>query len=244
MKKEGWIRLLNGIGFLMALYVNYLSVVTRWGGKTIRELSDQYANLFTPSNGTFAIWSLIYLLVTLFLILQFSAKYRSVRITRNLLFITSCCLNAAWIVCWQFEYIALSLLVMLGLLTTLAAINHQLRQDGNALFKLIFGVYLGWICIATIANVTTLLIACGMAVNVQVQVFITLMLLVVAALLVAWIMKKLANPFLSIAVCWAFYGIYVKRATDFPVIAHTALAMAVLVLFAIWFFSIRPSVNK
>jgi hypothetical protein len=68
MKKEITIKLLNLIGFAAALYVNYLSVVTQLGGKSIRELSDKYSNLFTPSNQTFAIWSLIYALVFIFLI--------------------------------------------------------------------------------------------------------------------------------------------------------------------------------
>ena len=243
MKKEITIKLLNLIGFAAALYVNYLSVVTQLGGKSIRELSDKYSNLFTPSNQTFAIWSLIYALVFIFLIAQFFSHYSKSGFTRSYLFFISCILNGAWIVAWQLEYIGLSLLIMFALLTVLALINQQADTEKGVLQKLVFGVYLGWICIATIANVTTWLVSLRLSIPASVQVFSTLGILIVAAIIVAWIMKKLANPFLALAVVWAFYGVYVKRIGDVPEIAYTALAMGALVVLSIFLFSIRPTTS-
>lgn len=240
MKKELLIKVLNIFGFLAMLYLNYLSVVTQLGGRSIRELSDKYANLFTPANQTFAIWSLIYTLVLVFLIAQFLPKYRNTRFCNTYLFLISCLLNGSWIVAWQLEYIGLSLLIMLALLTTLALINQQADAENLVLQKIIFGVYLGWICIATVANVTTWLVSLSLAVPFSIQVFVTLAILFIAAIIVAWVMKKLGNPFLAIAVCWAFYGMYVKRVYDVTEIAYSALGMAVLVLVSIGIFSIRP----
>jgi hypothetical protein len=244
MKKEILIKLLNIVGFLAALYVNYLSVVTQLGGRSIRELSDKYANLFTPSNQTFAIWSLIYTLVFIFLIAQFLPSYKSTRFCNSYHFLISCSLNGAWIVAWQLEYIGVSLLIMFALLATLAIINQQADAEKLLLPKIVFGVYLGWICIATIANITTWLVSFKLTIPFSIQVFITLAILIVAAIIVAWIMKMLANPFLAIAVVWAFYGIYVKRMADVSEIAYTALGMGVLVLLSIGIFSIRPGVRK
>ena len=244
MKKELLIKLLNIAAFIAALYVNYLSVVTQLGGRSIRELSDKYANLFTPANQTFAIWSLIYTLVFLFLIVQFLPAYKSTRFCNSSLFSISCLLNAAWIVAWQLEYIGLSLLVMFALLATLALINQQADAEKLLLLKIVFGVYLGWICIATIANITTWLVSFNIAMPFSIQVFITLAILIAAAIIVAWVMKKLANPFLAIAVTWAFYGVYVKRITDVEEIAYTALGMAALVVLSIGIFSIRPGGQK
>jgi hypothetical protein len=244
MKKELLIKLLNIAAFIAALYVNYLSVVTQLGGRSIRELSDKYANLFTPANQTFAIWSLIYTLVFLFLIAQFLPAYKSTRFCNSSLFSISCLLNAAWIVAWQLEYIGLSLLVMFALLATLALINQQADAEKLLLLKIVFGVYLGWICIATIANITTWLVSFNIAMPFSIQVFITLAILIAAAIIVAWVMKKLANPFLAIAVTWAFYGVYVKRITDVEEIAYTALGMAALVVLSIGIFSIRPGGQK
>jgi hypothetical protein len=244
MKKEILVKLLNIVGFLAALYVNYLSVVTQLGGRSIRELSDKYANLFTPSNQTFAIWSLIYTLVVIFLIAQFLPSYKSTRFCNSYHFLISCSLNGAWIVAWQLEYIGVSLLIMFALLATLAIINQQADAEKLLLPKIVFGVYLGWICIATIANITTWLVSFKLTIPFSIQVFITLAILIVAAIIVAWIMKMLANPFLAIAVVWAFYGIYVKRMADVSEIAYTALGMGVLVLLSIGIFSIRPGVRK
>jgi drug/metabolite transporter (DMT)-like permease len=76
------------------------------------------------------------------------------------------------------------------------------------------------------------------------QVFATLAILIIAAIIVAWVMKKLNNPFLAIAVTWAFYGVYVKRIVDVSSIAYTALAMGALVVLSIFIFSIRPVAKK
>lgn len=244
MKKELLVKLLNILGFVIALYVNYLSVVTQLGGKSIRELSDKYANLFTPANQTFAIWSLIYTLVIIFLIAQFLPSNKKSRFYNSYLFLTSCLLNGAWIVAWQLEYIGLSLLIMFALLATLEMINQQADEEKLLLPKIVFGVYLGWICIATIANITTWLISLKLSIFFSIQVFITLAILIVAAIIVAWVMKRLANPFLAIAVAWAFYGIYIKRMVDVPEIAYTAIAMGVLVVLSIGIFSIRPGSRK
>ena len=236
MKNKLSLRLLNVFGFVLALYVNYLSVVTKLGGKTIRELSDKYDNLFTPSPQTFSIWGLIYTLIMVFLIAQFVKKYDQESITRNLLFSTSCLLNAAWIVLWQFEFIVGSVLVMLGLLTTLTLINKELIK-GPTLLKLVFGVYLGWICIATVANLTALLVAKGVVPSIEAQEMITVSLLVVAAVLTSWLVYKLANLFLVVSVGWAFYGVYNKRIVDYSIIAYTALAvMAAIIVFVIFYW--------
>jgi len=241
MKKEIAIKWINLLAFAASLYVNYLSVVTQLGGKSIRELSDKYSNLFTPANQTFAIWSLIYTLVFVFLITQFFSRSGEKQFSNSFLFLIRCALNAGWIVAWQLEYIGLSLVIMLALLAVLARINQQATTEKGMLQKIVFGVYLGWICIATIANVTTWLISLRLSIPFSIQIFSTLGILIVAAIVVGWVMKKLANPFLAIAVIWAFYGVYVKRLGDVPEIAYTAMAMAILVLLSIWLFSIRPT---
>ena len=221
-------RMLNVLLYILTLYVNYLSVVYELGGKSIRELSDKYANLFTPSNQTFGIWSLIYLLLAVFLVLQFFKRFDS-RVTRNYLFIASCLFNVSWIMAWQLEYLWLSLGIMLWLLAALTAINIQLYKEGREFFKIVFGVYLGWICIATIANVTAVLVSLGWAGSVAAQVNWAIALLAIGALLTSGVILRLRNPYLAIAVVWAFYGVSVKRELDFPQIALVAQAAMVVV---------------
>ena len=230
MKNLSKIKLLNIFSFALALYINYLSVAANLGGKTIRELSDKYNNLFTPSSQTFSIWGLVYTLIIVYLVIQFIKQYSHLPITKNLLFSVSCLFNAGWIILWQFEFIAGSVLAMLGLLITLAIINMQLSKNGHWLFKLIFGTYLGWICIATVANFTALLVAKGVLPNLETQVMITIGVLAITTALTGWLMHKLDNSFLFISVCWAYYGVYNKRIEDHPSIAYSAIVALVIVI--------------
>lgn len=240
MKKDLTIKLINTFSFVLTLYINYLSVAANIGGKTIRELSDKYYNLFTPSGQTFSIWGVIYTLIMIFSVIQFFKKFSHLSITKSSLFSLSCVFNAGWIILWQFEFIATSVLAMLGLLVTLSIINKQLSQEGSWLFKLIFGVYLGWICIATVANITAFLVAKGVMPDTEIQIMITISMLAIATALTGWLMHKLINPFLVISVSWAFYGVYSKRIEDYPSIAYSAIAaLGIVIVFA--FLQIRLS---
>jgi tryptophan-rich sensory protein len=238
------IRILNIVFFGLMIFVNYLAIVYELGGNSMPELSDKYANLFTPANITFSIWSLIYLLLAGFLVSQFMSKTQT-RITRNYLFILSCIFNFSWILVWQYEYTMLSVLVMLALLATLAKMNLQIREDGNEFYKIVFGIYLGWICIATIANVTALFVSLNAMPSVDVQVLVTIAMIIIGLVLVSFIMMKLDNPYLGLSVAWAFYGVSLKRDEDFPPIALAAkLAMAGVILATIWIFYRRRAAKS
>ncbi len=238
------VRILNIVFFGLMIFVNYLAIVYELGGNSMPELSDRYANLFTPANITFSIWSLIYLLLMGFLVSQFFGKTQT-RITRNYLFILSCIFNFTWILVWQYEYMVLSVLVMIALLSTLAKMNLQIREDGNEFHKVVFGIYLGWICIATIANITALLVSFGAVPSIDAQMPITIVMIIVGLVLVDYIMLKLDNPYLAVSVAWAFWGVSLKREADFPQIALAAkLAMAAVILVAIWIFYQRRAVKS
>jgi TspO/MBR family len=238
------VRILNVVFFVLMIFVNFLAIVYELGGNSMPELSDKYANLFTPANITFSIWSLIYLLLVGFLVAQFFKKAQT-QITRNYLFILSCIFNFSWILVWQYEFMVLSVLVMLALLATLAKMNLQIREDGNEFYKIVFGIYLGWICIATIANITALFVSYGMMPSVDMQALVTIAMIIIGLVLVDYIMLKLDNPYLALSVAWAFYGVSLKREADFPQIALAAkFAMAGVILVAIWIFYQRRAVRR
>jgi len=222
--------ILNILIFLLCLFINFKSATGELGGKSIRELSDKYSNLFTPSNQTFAIWSLIYLLLMAVLISQFSKKFNN-PLLNTPVFLFSCILNFSWILFWQFELIGISLLVMIGLLSCLGVINYKLQDQKQWLLKASFGIYLGWICIATIANVTTFLQSIQMNIDIEIQKIVSIIIIATGTAITTWVMKKIKNPFLSIAAAWAFYGIYSKRIDDYPSIAYTAIICGVIIVF-------------
>jgi hypothetical protein len=231
-------KILNLIGLVAVIYVNYLANALPINGKTTGALSDQYANLFVPAGLTFAIWGLIYLLLIVFIIIQFLPQFQS-SVTTNYLFVLTCAFNISWIIAWHYEKMALSLIIMLGLLVTLTVMNLSLSQEKQQLHRLIFGVYLGWILIATVANATAGLVSMqwnGFGIS---QVTWTLMLIGVGALIAGFAMFRLNNPYLAISVAWAFLGIVIKRTADQPNIVLGAKVGMVLVLVACIFVIIR-----
>lgn len=231
-------RVLDTLAFILMLVMNALANALPINGKTTGELSDQYPNLFVPAGITFSIWGVIYLsLLTVVLGQFFSQRLGKVLESLHWSIAINFLLNALWIIFWHYEYVAISLLIMVLLLATLVVINKNFLEHNVLLLKFAFGIYLGWICLATIANVTALLVALswdGFGISEESWAII---LILIGALVGAFVMYKLKNPFLVLALVWGFVGIVLKREIDYPSIAKTgyfAIAIscaAVLVLF-------------
>jgi hypothetical protein len=209
--------------------MNYLANSLPLNGKTTGGISDAWPNLFTPAGVTFSIWGVIYILLVIFCVIQFTTSYQ-VAISRvGWLFGLSCVFNSLWIVAWHYERLPLSLILMAGLLICLIWINIFIRDLPDGFIKAGFGVYLGWICIATIANITVLLVSNGwQGFGLSDQTWAMIMI-VVGAVIVSLTIWRMSNPFIGLAVVWAFAGIMIKRQDDHRAIFMTAAAAAVVV---------------
>ncbi|MFO7574587.1 MAG: tryptophan-rich sensory protein [Bacteroidales bacterium] len=228
------LRYINLLLFGGMLMMNYLANALPLNNKTTGQLSDAYPNLFVPAGITFSIWGIIYLLLAAWCIFQFTAKGKTISANISWLFTISCILNGLWIVAWHYEKLSLSLLIMVGLLASLVLINMSLRNLPNGLTKAAFGIYLGWICIAIIANVTALLVNLNWgAFGLSEQAW-TIILIAIGAIIVSLTIIKFANPFIGFAVVWAFAGIILKRSDDYRLIVLAAsIAIIIVALFTI-----------
>lgn len=234
---------INLILFAGMVVMNYLANALPLNGKTTGQLSDAYPNLFTPAGVTFSIWGVIYILLLIFCVIQFTTSYQAVISRIGWLIGLTCVFNALWIVAWHYERLPLSLILMLGLLVSLIWINVFIRDLPDAFIKAGFGIYLGWICIATIANVTALLVNVGWdgsAISGQTW---TIIMILAGAVIVSVTIWRLENPFIGLAVVWAFAGIMIKRQADNRAIFITAAVMmvAVAVVLMLSFFRRRLS---
>jgi hypothetical protein len=230
------IKYINLILFACMIVMNYLATALPLNNKTTGELSDSFPNLFVPAGITFSIWGVIYLLLIVYCIVQFRSSNQVVISNISWLFGISCILNALWIVTWHYGKLPLSLIVMIGLLITLIYINITIKDLPFGLIKASFGIYLGWICIATIANVTALLVHYnwdGSGISEEVW---TIIMISVGALIVSLTLYRLNNPFIGLSVIWAFTGIIIKRQYDFRSIVITA-AVALRIVAAITVFT-------
>ncbi len=215
-----------------ALVVNALANTLPLGGRTTGELSALYPNLIVPAGGTFSIWGIIYLLAAGWAGAQFLGRWAEAGRALAPAFALSSVLNAGWLLAWHHELVTLSVVVMAALLGVLLHLNRTMaggRFSAPLLARAAFGVYLGWIIVATVVNVTAWLVAAGWGgAGIPRAVWATL-LVVVGAAIGTFALLRLRNPFIGAAVAWALVGIAVNRWSDHPMIAWTAVAMAAVV---------------
>ena len=223
------VRYVTLLFFVAMVYMNYLANSLPINGKTTGQLSAAYPNLFVPAGITFLIWGIIYLLLIVYCIMQFLPASKEIAIKIGWLFSISCVLNGLWIIAWHYQKLPLSLLIMLGLLVSLIMINLQLKELPLGLLKAAFGIYLGWICIATIANVTALLVNSSWGgIGISQEIW-TIIIIAIGTIIVSLTILKINNPFIGLSVVWAFTGIIIKRSDDYKSIVIAA-AIGILIV--------------
>jgi len=240
-----FLAILNLIGFLGTVIVNGLSSALPINGKTAGELSDQYPNLFVPVGLTFSIWGVIYILLAIFVIYGLIVAARKDNEKSSfignigVLFFISCSANIGWIFAWHYEVVPLSLVLMLMLLVTLITIYLRLRigksdspRTEKYLVHLPFSVYLGWITIATIANVTALLVYTNWNTFGLGEPFWAVAVIIVGIAITLSVLFTRKDIFYCLVVDWALLGILLKRLADSTpvqsVIIITIVGMALI----------------
>lgn len=234
-KSRLWIlAIANIVGFIVVLIVNYLAVSIPLGGMTTGQLSDLYPNLFVPAALTFSIRGLIYLLLLGFVIwqaLDFSKKQSS-GITKKvgIRFLLSCIANVWRMFAWQYQYVILSVLVIIFFLITLIVLAQRVevgKKIGNLgdkyLVQVPFSIYLGRLSVATIANVTAVLVHFGWSMFGMTDIFRTIAVIIVATILALLSLKKNYNIMFALVVIRAFIGIIIKRVQVDPVYASSII---------------------
>ncbi|MFC1909419.1 hypothetical protein ACFLXD_06190 [Chloroflexota bacterium] len=243
-RSQIFLSILNVIGFLGTIIVNGLANALPINNKTTGELSDQYPNLFVPAGLTFSIWGLIYILLAIFVIYQVVVTFRKGKAGLDAfrkigyLFFLSSLLNIGWIFAWQYEIVPLSLVIMLLLLGCLLAIYIKLgigkkgpSFKAQYLVHLPFSVYLGWITIATIANVTALLVDLNWNRFGLSEQFWAVAVIVVGIAITLSVLLRRQDIYYCLIVDWALLGILIKRLGDsVPVQSVVVVTIVGLVL--------------
>jgi len=242
--KKRLLQIGNILSIILTILINALAVILPLNGKTTQELSDALPNLFVPAGLTFSIWSIIYILWIVFAIYQMRDFFKKEEIGMPFLhhisvfFIVSSIANSAWIFLWHYEYVGLSLLMMIVLLLSLFALYVRLnigRSSVSVAERLCvhvpFSVYLGWITVATIANVTAFLVSVnwdGLGIS---ALNWTIMIITVGTLLTILMLRLRKDIAFSFVVLWAFLGIWMKQSDttiDVNIATTTTIAMILI----------------
>lgn len=229
--------LLVPLFLFVTLIINWLATTGALNGIDTGQISDKYPVLFTPASYVFSIWSLIYLGLLAFSVFQLlkprfsDASYNQTRI----LFLVNLVLNSIWIIAWHYDYLLVSLLIMVGLLLTLIGI-YQTESIGQKpvdrqrkwLVHAPFSLYLGWISVATIANAAIVLYSLkwngfGIA-----PIHWTIIMMVVATILGVISLKLRRDYIFAGVIVWALIGIGVKNGAIQPILTTAIITAGLL----------------
>lgn len=236
-EKKFWLNFLsitNIVAFAGVLVVNYLANALPIGGNSTGALSDLYPNLFTPAGLTFSIRWLIYLSVLWFVIWQIVDLHKKIshNITKKIWiwFIVSCLINVSRIFAWHYKLVFLSVIIMLLFLVTLIIIDNRVENwkklwkwTDKLLVQVPFSLYLWWISVATIANISAFLVNIWWNARWISDIFWTILVILVATILAILNLYKNANIIFALVVIRAFLWIIIKRVDVDPVYASSII---------------------
>jgi tryptophan-rich sensory protein len=229
----------NILAFLVMIFVNFLANILPIAGRTTGEISDAFPVLFTPAGYVFGIWGIIYIGLGAFVIFQaLPSQHNNMRLESvGFLFVVNALLNAAWIFLWHNLLIPLSMLVMIGILVTLALIYQRLAPGRASLSiaemwfaRVPFSIYFGWISVATIANAAVMLYDLGWRGQPLSQEFWAGLVIAVAALIGVYMILKRREVAFALVLVWALIGIFVGQ---FQIQAVPFIALAAVFLISI-----------
>jgi len=256
------LQIISFLFFLGMIFINFLANYLPINGKNTGQVSDQYPNLFVPAPITFSIWSVIYLLLFIFCIYQMTSLLKTKFDTYvgqlftniNTGFILTCILNMCWIVAWHYDLIVVSVILMLLLLNRLIYIDSQIRLlspyltgTQNFVIKAPFGLYLGWICIATIANITALLVNFGWRGVGMTEESWASTLVLIGSIIGVLAIFKFNNFYIGLAIIWALSGIIIERTnaiTYYQYIVLSAWAGIIILVISVLIELFRGGLRK
>jgi translocator protein len=209
------------------------------GGVSSADVSDMYPTLVTPAGFTFAIWGVIYALLLLFVVYQALPKNRDKPFISKigLFFALSSVCNVCWLFLWHYNFITYSVVLMLTLLASLILVYLRLdigratvSLKEMAFAHLPFSVYLGWISIATIANVSVALTAAGWdGFGIEVSTWAVAIICVALLLSLAMLATRKDIMFCFVVV-WALAGILVKQSVYESIVLASETGIVLLLV--------------
>lgn len=240
------VRQIGVISAVVFMIIAAMVGVGLFGGTAVQDLQggalDVDASILAPGRPAFSIWSLIYVLTVAYAIWQAlpSQRARQRQRTVGWWIALTAVLNGCWLLTAQFLTLPLTVLAIVVLLAALGWTLHLLttvpgvRFTGVVLMDAAVGLHLGWVALATVANITAWLTFTGpeswaaYAEPVGVAVLIVVGAVGIA---LAWVTRGRLAP--ALAMGWGLFWIGSERAAGEPqstVVSITAFVVAALIV--------------
>ncbi len=238
------------VSILITLVVNGLANALPLNGLNTGQISDRFNVYFVPAGYVFSIWGLIYLGLIAFAIYQALPSQRQnprLRATGGWIVLSGLA-NSTWIFLWHYEQFPLTVAAMLVLLVTLILVYTLLGIGRTSVstaekwtVRLPFSIYLGWISVATIANISSLLDYIkwdrfGLAPELWMMFMLMAVLVITMVMLIT--RRDLAY---ATVILWALAGISIKHSTVAAVAIPTWIVFGlVAITIVVLFLRLKP----
>ncbi|UCD97138.1 MAG: tryptophan-rich sensory protein [Candidatus Bathyarchaeota archaeon] len=230
----------NIIAFILMVVVNSLAgSTTILGGKFTAEISDANPTLITPAGYVFSIWGIIYVLLGIFAVFQALPREKGEDYRNRIgwLFVLSSIANIVWLFLWQFEYLGFSVILMFLLLASLIATylrldvgKSEVRLREKLAVHVPFSTYLGWITIASIANVAVTLVSLNWdGFGIVSETWATL-IIIVALLIAVLVLATRKDVAYGLVIVWALLGIAVGQSGNQNIVTLSQVSAAVVLI--------------
>jgi hypothetical protein len=209
------------ITILATITINILANALPLNGLNTGQISDSFQVYFVPAGYVFSIWGLIYIGLIAYAIFQaLPAQRENPRLQATGWWVVlGGIANSAWIFFWHYQLFPLTLVAMLTLLATLIVVYLRLGIGRTTVstaetwaVRVPFSIYLGWITVATVANITDVLYYANWnAFGIAPEVWMGIVLVAVLAIagLVIFTRRDVAY---TLVILWALAGIAIKFA--------------------------------
>lgn len=230
----------NIVAFVFTVIVNSLAGSTKLiGGVTTAQISDANPTLITPAGYVFSIWGIIYILLGVFVVFQALSSQKGKEYTKKIgwLFVLSSIINIAWLFLWQYNFLSLSVVLIFLLLITLIFIytrlgigKTQAKLSEKLATQLPFSVYLGWITIASIANVSVTLVSIGWdGFGIGTETWATLIVIVALAITLLVLATRRDLGY-GLVIVWALIGIAVKQSGNQNILTLLEASIIIVII--------------
>ncbi len=239
------------VSVVATIVINILANALPLNGLNTGEISDRFAVYFVPAGYVFSIWGVIYIGLIAYAIFQaLPSQRQNPRLQSTGWWVVLGGLaNIVWIFLWHYEQFPLTILAMLVLLATLIVTYLRLGTGRYPVstaetwaVRVPFSIYLGWITVATVANVTSLLYYLnwdGFGIAPEVWMTLILVAVLVIAVLMNFTRRDVAY---TLVILWALAGIAVKHASVPAVVIPTWITFGLVALTLVAaFFLPRPA---
>lgn len=238
---------------LATIVVNGLANALPINGQNTGEISDRFEVYFVPAGYVFSIWGLIYLGLIAFAIFQaLPSQKENPRMQATGWWVSLGGLaNIAWIFLWHYEQFPLTIVAMLLLLVTLIITYLRLGIGATSVpsaekwaVRIPISIYLGWITVATVANVTSLLDylqwdGFGIAPEIWMSIILGAVLIIVG--LMNFTRRDIAY---TTVILWALVGIALKHAAVSAVVIPTWITFGLVLLSLVVALVVRKQGQK